>query len=79
MSTTTAERASGCVTKAEYRKVRKGMPKAQVHRIFGTVGIQVDTFDTNEVRGYRACTSKKGAVALVFTKGKLSTKQARWK
>lgn len=79
VSAAPAERAGGCVSRPEYQKIRKGMPKAKVHKIFGTAGIKVDKIGANEVRGYRVCTSKKGAVALVFTNGKLASKQARFK
>lgn len=79
VSAATAERAGGCVTKPEYQKVRKGMAKKKVHNIFGTSGLKVDKIGANEVRGYRVCTSTKGAVALVFTNGKLASKQARWR
>lgn len=81
--------AKGCVTKAEYRKVRKGMAQSKVHRIFGTKGRVASRSDLPdgeklEARGYKACTSKRGAVGISFTKKpgasyKLAAKAAEWR
>ena len=56
--------AKGCVTRAEYRKVKKGMPKAKVHKIFGTAG----KLGSVEGRGYKVCGNPRGAVGISFVK-----------
>jgi len=48
----------GCVTRAEYRAVDKGMLKSKVHRIFDTNGKRLYINHgqvTNEGREYRVC------------------------
>jgi hypothetical protein len=45
-----------CVTRAEYRRARHGMPKRRVHRIFGTSGWLIYLVVNNEERrGYQMC------------------------
>ncbi|WP_139983444.1 hypothetical protein [Nocardioides litoris] len=67
-----SERAGqGCVTKAEYRKIKKGMTVAKVKRITGTKGKQVSSspLPGGQVvvgRAYKACTSKRGGVGIAF-------------
>lgn len=79
--------AKGCVTKAEYRKAKKGMAQSKVHKIFGTSG-KVATRDDLpngqklEARGYKTCT-KGGAVGVSYVKKrggsyKLAAKAADW-
>ncbi len=81
--------AKGCVSKAEYKKAKKGMTQARVHKIFGTSG-KVASRDALpdgqklEARGYKACTSKRGAVGVSFVKKqggsyKLAAKAAEWR
>ncbi|WP_141014540.1 hypothetical protein [Nocardioides sambongensis] len=81
--------AKGCVTKAEYKKVKKGMPIAKVHKIFGTAGkqtVSVPGVGGGKVvgRAYKVCTSKKGAVGVSYVvkpgkKPVLGAKTAVWK
>ncbi|GAA4692095.1 hypothetical protein [Nocardioides nanhaiensis] len=74
--------AKGCVTKAEYRKVKKGMTKTKVHKIFGTSGKLVTRQSLGngqvlEARGYQTCGSRPGGVGISFLKkGKQSPKVA---
>jgi len=65
--------AKGCVTKAEYRKVKKGMAQSKVHKIFGTkgkVGSRSNLPDgvKLEARSYKVCGSKPGGVGVSYTK-----------
>lgn len=69
----------GCVTKAEYKKVKNGMTKAKVHKIFGTKGIRVTNSNGVEGRGYVTCTSRKGGVGVVYSGGKVVSKAAQWR
>lgn len=49
---------SGCVTRAEYNKVKKGMTTARVHGIFGTKGKRLflnPGQQSNEGREYLVC------------------------
>lgn len=81
--------AKGCVSKKEYRKLKKGMTIAKVKRITGTAGKQtvgpIALPDGQWVvgRAYKVCTSKKGAVGISFKgpKGKyrLASKSAVWR
>lgn len=74
-----AEAATGCVTQREFAKVKKGMAKAKVHRVFGTKGkrdaIARSGGYTSEVRSYRSCAAY-GAVAVSFLNGRLAAKSA---
>jgi hypothetical protein len=71
----------GCVVKAEYRQVQKGMTKRRVHRIFDTDGkrdaIARSGGQTFEIRSYRTC-SRFSAVSLSFDNGRMSGKSAVW-
>ncbi|MEO9325285.1 hypothetical protein ABFT23_17460 [Nocardioides sp. C4-1] len=78
----------GCVSKAEYRKIKKGMTIAKVKRITGTNGKQVSKtalpggkFVVG--RAYKVCTSKKGGVGIAFTNQtgpyKVASKAAAWR
>jgi hypothetical protein len=69
-----SERAAGkgCITKKEYRKVKKGMTVAKVRRVTGTNGKQVNKYALPGGkfvvgRAYKVCTSKRGAVGISFT------------
>ena len=69
-----SERAAavGCVTKAEYRKITKGMTIAKVRRVTGTNGKQVSRYPLPGGsfvvgRSYKVCTSKRGGVGISFT------------
>lgn len=68
-----AAAAKGCVTRAEYRKVKKGMSKSKVHRIFGTSGKRstvapLPNGGSVEGRGYKVCGNPRGAVGVSFVK-----------
>lgn len=55
-----ARKTVGIVTKAEHKKVSKGMAMVRVHRIVGTTGTQItgsaDKSGANQTRYYRAPT-----------------------
>lgn len=78
---TVAVAKAGCVSKTEFKKVKKGMGKAKVHKIFGTAGkrdaISHGGGFTFEIRSYKSCTTY-GAVSVGFTNGKLDSKVAVW-
>lgn len=66
-----------CVTRAEFRSVHVGMPKARVHRIFDIRGRRV-TFArtgrfTSEVRRYRPC-SRRTAISVSYANHRLDAK-----
>jgi len=68
-----------CVNKKEYKRVKKGMSKSRVHRIFDINGKQVSTGYGYEYRDYRVCTDPKcGFVSVTFHKKKLDSKYAYW-
>lgn len=76
----------GCVTRAEYRSVQKGMPKAKVHGIFDIDGRRISIATSggyaSEVRTYRTC-SPYSTVAISWSKRpggvwKLAAKSAVW-
>jgi len=77
----------GCVTKAEYKKVKKGMKIERVHRVFDTAGKKESRAASGGyvfmVRSYKVCNSRWSAVAVGFEKSpgtamKLSAKNAVW-
>jgi hypothetical protein len=68
----------GCVTKKEYKKVKTGMAKAKVHKIFGTAGKREFKRGGGEGRSYQACTSKKGRIGIVYGGNKVAGKAAQW-
>ena len=76
----------GCVTRAEFRQVHKGMTKTRVHRVFDTSGrrqaIAHSGGYTSEIRSYNPC-SRYSAVSLGFDSGpgeplRLNAKSAVW-
>jgi hypothetical protein len=67
----------GCVSRAEYRQVHRGMTKPHVHRIFDTAGHRDAAHGNIEVRGYRTC-PRHSAVSLTYRKRRVSTKVAIW-
>jgi hypothetical protein len=85
-----AERAAskGCVTKAEYRKIKKGMTVAKVKKVTGTNGKQVSKSPLGDGRfvvgrAYKACTGKRSGVGIAFVGKdgvfKVESKSAVWK
>ena len=80
----------GCVTKAEFKKVRKGWKMTRVHRVFDTNGKQswfTDAYPSlgipaEQGREYRHCASKYSIVTVDFArKGgvwKVTRKSAYW-
>ncbi len=56
-----ASAGSGCVTKAEYRRVDVGMRQARVRNIFDTSGRRISLHGRREEYAYDACTA-----AIVF-------------
>lgn len=81
-----AKATPGCVTKAEFAKVKKGMTIAQVKRITGTNGKQVSRqkitgYGIITGRAYKAC-KPRGGVGMSFVQkpgkpAKLEAKSAR--
>ena len=76
----------GCVTRAEYRAVTKGMTKARVHKIFDTDGrrqaISTSGGYAFEIRSYKTC-APYSAVSVGFEKKpggvlRMSNKSAVW-
>lgn len=77
-SSTTAEyRSKGCVTKSEFNRIKVGMSKSSVAKIFGTKGTVSTTSSgfgqTIEIRSYDGCSSF-SVVSVMFTNGKMDTK-----
>jgi hypothetical protein len=76
----------GCVTRAEYGKVRKGMTQGQVHATFGTAGKRSAKATSggfvSEIRTYKTC-SAFSTVAVSYSANpggplRLSAKSAVW-
>jgi hypothetical protein len=76
-ATTDRTAAAPCVSKKEYRQVKKGFTKARVHRIFGTAGTLAGRRGGIEARGYKGCTTY-GAVGVSYRNGRLIAKNAVW-
>lgn len=76
-----ARSGGGCVARNEFRRVKKGMRKTKVHRIFGTDGRRAAISHgggyTFEIRNYKSCTAY-GAVSVGYTNGKVDSKTAVW-
>ena len=77
----------GCVTRAEYRAVSRGMTMSRVHGIFDTTGTR-DAYSTSggyaaQVRSYRACRAY-SYISIAFDRNgygkpfRLSAKSAVW-
>ena len=78
-----AERGSRCVTKSEFRKVKRGMKMKRVHRIFDTRGKQSYFYtiggDRYTGREYKACHHPKWSLVSVdFKNGRETGKFAYW-
>jgi hypothetical protein len=78
---------AGCVTKAEYKKAKKGMKQTRVHGIFDTNGKRESRATSGgyvaEIRSYKACGSPYSNIAIAFDKNpgaamKLTAKSAVW-
>lgn len=71
----------GCVSRAEYRSVSKGMGKAKIAAVFDTTGSRmayvVSGGNNAETRSYRTCLQYSSVIVL-FSNGRLSTKAATW-
>jgi hypothetical protein len=67
----------GCVTQAEFKKIKNGMTKKRVAKIFGTPGEVFSAAGKGryrvEVRNYEAC-SEFGAVSVGFIANKVESK-----
>jgi hypothetical protein len=73
----------GCVAKAEFRKVHKGMKRERVHRIFDHNGRQSSTYwiggDHYSTRDYRACRHPRWSLVSVdYVNGRVDGKFAYW-
>ena len=86
VSAATGNATSGCVTKAEYKRVHKGATLAKVAQTFGTPGKRMSIATSGgygaQVRNYPTC-SPYSAVAIAFDKNpgglyRLSAKSALW-
>ncbi|KRF20985.1 hypothetical protein ASG90_00785 [Nocardioides sp. Soil797] len=83
--TAQAQAAKGCVSKKEFKKIKKGMSQAKVARIFGTKGSKESVVKkkgkTIMARGYRGC-PQYSAVGVAFIKKggtfKMANKVATW-
>lgn len=72
-----AATADGCVTRAELREARYGMPKARVHRRLGTRGERIYLVVGNEEkRAYRMCDPSK-RLTITYLHGDLAYKHVR--
>lgn len=76
---------AACVSKREFKKVKRDFTKKRVHRIFDTKGKQSSWFnvggDSYESREYRACTVSfgiHGTVYMDYTNNRLDSKMAIW-
>ena len=77
--TTAAQGAADrCASKAEYRKITKGMSKAKVIKIVGYRGQRTFKFDQHETREFASCQSKGGFVNVYFENGRVTQKYALW-
>jgi hypothetical protein len=86
-STEASAQRAGCVTRAEYRAVRKGWKQTAVHAKFGTVGKRFTIASSGgyvfEVRTYDVCGSQFSVVSIGYDKNpggvlRLSNKTAVW-
>jgi hypothetical protein len=72
-----AQASKGCVTPQEFNRAKTGMSEKTIAKLFGTngrVSAKSKSFGiTVTMRDYKACTQF-GAVAILFTNGKLETK-----
>jgi hypothetical protein len=79
---TPAQAAPGCVTRQEYKAVRKTWWKSDVRSEFGTAGKQIFAYRgytyRTETREYRACGAKYGYVSVTFEDGQVRAKSAIW-
>jgi hypothetical protein len=75
----------GCVSRTEFRSVKRGYTKQRVHRVFETTGRQESWYsfggDRYESRRYKACTKSygyHGTVYVDYKNGTLRNKMAFW-
>ena len=83
-----ANATPGCVTRAEYRSVSKGMAMTSVHARFGTSGHRESTASMGRVpattlRTYKVCRQPYSSIAMTFDKKpggvfRLSARGALW-
>lgn len=83
VSSPAAADTPGCVTKSEFRKVRKDMKRERVHRIFDTNGRQTYTYwiggDHYSGREYRACRHPRWSIVQVdYVNARVDGKFAYW-
>ena len=67
----------GCVTKAEFRKVHKGMKMRRVHRIFDTKG-QPAAFTTSITRIYSPCKAMGSVTVKYRSNHRVKSKSGQW-
>jgi hypothetical protein len=68
-----ASSTSGCVTRAEYRKVKNGMTVKKVKRVYGTNGHLSMSSGSFKIRDYKTC-SKWHVTNVSFTNGRVTGK-----
>jgi len=82
-----ANATPGCVTRAEYRSVSKGMAMTSVHARFGTSGHRESTASmggyATTLRTYKVCHQPYSSIAMTFDKKpggvfRLSARSALW-
>ena len=64
----------GCVTRGEYKKVKKGWSKKRVKRVFDTGGKLFSDFSGTTTRKYKACGG--GTVYVDYENGRVTGKDA---
>ena len=70
-----AQGRPGCVTRREFRRVRRGMRIERVHRIFDTRGRLGSVILGSVTRDYNACT-RFGAVSITYERRRVVSKFA---
>lgn len=81
--TSTAERGSHCVTKKEFRRVKRHLKMKRVHRVFDTRGKQSYFYTIGGTRytgrDYKACHHPRySLVSVDFKNGRVTGKFAYW-
>lgn len=75
--TASARVEPGCVTRGEYRDVKRTMTKARVHNILGTTGRRFSYVPppiTEEVRRYKSCATGTYGYCISYQNNKLRSK-----
>jgi hypothetical protein len=74
-----ADATEKCVTRAEFHKVKDGMTKDRVKRIFDSGGKESVTIGDYETRNYTPCTDRDyGWVTVNYDRARVVAKDAYW-